>query len=57
LLAAVAEYARTVDRVTIHGYASWARSTGRPSEALIRRRLAGELGGWPDIVRAATGAR
>ena len=56
LLAAVAEYARGVDRVTIQGYASWARSTGRPSEALIRRRLAAELGGWSGIVRAASGA-
>ncbi|WP_207783832.1 NUDIX hydrolase [Micromonospora globispora] len=56
LLAAVAEYARSADRVTIQGYASWARSTGRPSEALIRRRLAAELGGWSGIVRAATGA-
>lgn len=54
LLAAVAEYARTVDRVTIQGYASWARSTGRPSEALVRRRLSTQLGGWPGIVRAAT---
>jgi ADP-ribose pyrophosphatase YjhB (NUDIX family) len=57
LLAAVAEYARTVDRVTIHGYASWARATGRPSEALVRRRLAADLGGWPGIVRAATHTR
>lgn len=56
LLAAIAEYAKSVDRVTIQGYASWARSTGRPSEALIRRRLSVELGGWSGIVRAATGA-
>ena len=55
LLAAVAEYAKSVGPVTIQGYASWARSTGRPSEALIRRRLAAELGGWSGIVRAATG--
>ncbi|MGC1212770.1 MAG: NUDIX domain-containing protein [Micromonospora sp.] len=55
LLAAVAEYARGVDRVTIQGYALWARSTGRPSEALIRRRLSAQLEGWSGIVRAATG--
>ncbi|MEV1143465.1 NUDIX domain-containing protein [Micromonospora sp. NPDC049799] len=54
LLAAVAEYAGSVDRVTIQGYASWARSTGRPSEGLIRRRLSAEMGGWSGIVRAAT---
>lgn len=57
LLAAVAEYARSVDRVTIQGYASWARATGRPSEALVRRRLSAELGGWSGIVRAAAAAR
>jgi ADP-ribose pyrophosphatase YjhB (NUDIX family) len=50
LLAAVAEYTSDVDTPTVEGYRLWARATGRPSEAWVRKRLADKLGGWPGIV-------
>ena len=53
LLAAVAAYVSQADRQTVEGYRTWARETGQPSDAWVRKRLGETYGGWPGIVHAA----
>lgn len=53
LLAAVADFVTTAERPTVEGYRQWARQSGQPSDAWVRRRLSEKYGGWPGIVDAA----
>jgi ADP-ribose pyrophosphatase YjhB (NUDIX family) len=53
LLAAVADFVAEAERPTVEGYRQWARQSGQPSDAWVRRRLSDKYGGWPGIVDAA----
>jgi ADP-ribose pyrophosphatase YjhB (NUDIX family) len=53
LLAAVAAYISQAERQTVEGYRTWARESGQPSDAWVRKRLGDTYGGWPGIVHAA----
>jgi len=53
LLTAVATYVAKADRQTVEGYRTWARESGQPSDAWVRKRLGRKYGGWPGIVDVA----
>jgi ADP-ribose pyrophosphatase YjhB (NUDIX family) len=53
LLQAVADFVADAERPTVEGYRQWARQSGQPSDAWVRRRLSDKYGGWPGIVDAA----
>ena len=53
LLQAVADFVAEAERPTVEGYRQWARQSGQPSDAWVRRRLSDKYGGWPGIVDAA----
>jgi ADP-ribose pyrophosphatase YjhB (NUDIX family) len=53
LLQAVADFVAESERPTVEGYRQWARQSGQPSDAWVRRRLSDKYGGWPGIVDAA----
>jgi 8-oxo-dGTP diphosphatase len=53
LLTAVATYVARADRQTVEGYRNWARESGQPSDAWVRKRLGQKYGGWPGIVKTA----